>query len=109
MPGFCDGAMIIPADMPNLKPEHLNNMIKAFKKGNGRQLIVSQSKGVRRNPVIWGKDLYDFADIVPENADLRPVFIEHSDYTQIVNFKKENEAFDVNYVSDIESMERAQK
>ena len=109
VPGFCDGAMIIPADMPNLKPEHLNAMIKAFKKGNGRQLIISQSKGVRRNPVIWGKDLYDFADIVPENADLRPVFIEHSDYTRLVDFKKENEAFDVNYVSDIETMEKEEK
>lgn len=109
VPGFCDGAMIIPADMPNLKPEHLNAMIKAFKKGNGRQLIISQSKGVRRNPVIWGKDLYDFADIVPENADLRPVFIEHSDYTRLVDFKKENEAFDVNYVSDIETMEKDEK
>lgn len=109
VPGFCDGAMIIPADMPNLKPEHLNAMIKAFKKGNGRQLVVSQSKGIRRNPIIWGKDLYDFADIVPENADLRPVFVEHSDYTQLIDFKKEIEAFDVNYVSDIEAMEKAQK
>lgn len=108
VPSFCDGVMIIPADMPNLTPEHLDSLIKAFKKGEGRQLVISEYNSVRRNPLIWGKDLYDFADIVPENADLRPVFMEHADYTKTVPFKKEQEMFDINYPSDIETLIKSQ-
>lgn len=104
VPSFCDGVMIIPADMPNLTPEHLNALIKAFKKGDGRQLVISEFNSVRRNPLIWGKDLFDFADIVPENADLRPIFMEHADYTKTVAFKNEEEQADVNYPSDIEAL-----
>lgn len=104
VPSFCDGVMLIPADMPNLTPEHLNALIKAFKKGEGRQLIVSEFNSIRRNPLIWGKDLYDFADIVPENADLRQIFMEHSDYIKTVAFKNEEEFFDITYPSDIETL-----
>lgn len=108
VPSFCDGVMLIPADMPNLKPEHLNALVKAFRKGEDRQLVISEYNSVRRNPLIWSRDLYDFADIVPENADLRPIFMEHSDYIKTVAFKSEEELFDVTYPSDIETLIKKQ-
>ena len=107
VPGFCDGVILIPADMPNITPEYINEMIKSFQKGEGRQLVIASRHGIKCNPVIWGKDLYEFADVVPENADLRPVFIEHSDYTKLVEVKDENIVFDVNYPSDIETAQKA--
>lgn len=109
VPGFCDGAMIIPADMPNITTTHLNAMIAAFDKKNPRQIVVSVADGVKHNPVIWGRDLYTYADLVPENANLRPVFIEHADYTKTVKFKNKKEAFDVTYPSDIETLQKVQK
>lgn len=109
IPSFCDGVMIIPADMPQISTEYLNKMIDTFKKGEGRQLIISEYQETKCNPLIWGKDLYDFADIVPENADLRPIFMEHSDYIQLVDVIDEKEIFDVNFPSDIETLIKAQK
>ena len=106
VPGFCDGAMIIPADMPNLSSADLNKLIASFKKGQEKQLSLFAYKGVKSNPVIWSKALYDKADIVPENAHLRPVFMEHADYTNIVELKDAGKLLDVNYPSDLEKAVR---
>lgn len=106
VPSFCDGVLLLPADMPNITAEYINKMIKNFDKGKGRQVIMGMTDGVKRNPIIWGKDLYDYADIVPENAELRPVFIEHSDYTKLVEAKEKDILFDVNYPNDIEILQK---
>ena len=102
VPNFCDGAMIIPADMPNLTAKELNKLISSFKKNQEKQLCVLSHKGVKANPIIWSRELYDKADIVPENAQMRPVFLEHSDYTKTVEISDANKLFDVNYPSDVE-------
>ena len=104
VPGFCDGAMIIPADMPNVTAADVNKLIASFKKGSEKQLCVFSYKGVKSNPIIWSKSLYDKADIVPENAALRPVFMEHADYTNIVEVKSADKLLDVNFPSDLEKV-----
>jgi len=104
VPDFCDGAMLIPADMPNLEASDLNKLISSFKKTEENQLCMFNCKGVKHNPVIWSKSLYSKADIVPENSHLRAVFVEHSDYTNFVNIKDTNKVLDVNYPSDIEKV-----
>lgn len=101
VPSFCDGALLIPADMPCLNSAYLNKMIKSFDKNNHRQLCVSSFEGGKHNPVIWGKDLYRQADLVPENAHLRGVFLEHSDYTKLVE-ADESACVDINFPYDIE-------
>ncbi len=106
VPGFCAGAVLIPADMPNITAEHINKMIDVFSKEKGKSLVVSTYKGSRQNPILWSKDLFDNADIVPENAHIRPVFMEHSDYTKNVDIKNAEEIFDVNFPSDIEKLTR---
>lgn len=102
VPSFCDGAILIPADMPNISKEHIDDMIKNFKKGKGKQVIMSMCEGKKINPIIWSKELYDFADIVPENAHLRPVFVEFADYTKTIEIKDKKEALDITYPLDLE-------
>ena len=102
VPSFCDGVMLIPADMPNISAEHINDMIKKFQKGKGKQVIMSMYEGKKINPIIWSKELYDYADIVPEKSDLRPVFVEFADYTQTVEIKDKKEALDITYPLDLE-------
>ena len=107
VPSFCDGAILIPADMPNITKEHIDNMIKNFKKGKGKQVIMSMCEGKKINPIIWSKELYDFADIVPENAHLRPVFVEFADYTKTIEIKDKKEALDITYPLDLEEYAKA--
>lgn len=104
VPGFCEGTVIIPADMPNLTAADIDKLLSAFKPGVEKQVCVFANKGVKSNPVIWSKALYERADIVPENANLRPVFVEHADYTTVVEVKNAQKLLDVNFPSDIDKV-----
>ena len=101
VPSSCDGALLIPADMPNITAEYLNRMIKSFNKGKERQLLVSAYGGHKYNPVLWSSDLYPTADLVPEDSHLRQVFLEHSDYLSLVESDAET-CLDVNFPNDLE-------
>ena len=106
VPAFCDGALILPADMPNIDAKFIDKLIAAFKKGQEKQLCIASWKGVKHNPIIWSKALYGVADLVPENADLRPVFMEHEDYTTLVEAPSAETLWDVTFVSDIEKLSK---
>ncbi len=103
VPSSCDGALLLPADMPNVSAEYLNRMIKSFDKGKEKQLLVSAYGGHKHNPVLWSKELYATADLVPEDSHLRQVFLEHSDYLDMVESDAET-CFDVNYPNDLERL-----
>ena len=104
VPAFCDGALLLPADMPNVDAKFIDKMIASFNKKQEKQLCIASWKGVKHNPVIWSKALYGVADLVPENADLRPVFMEHEDYTTLVEAPSAETLWDVTYVSDVEKL-----
>lgn len=104
VPNFCNGAMIIPADMPNLTAADLNKLIAKFKPDAEKQVVMFSCHGVKSNPIIWSQSLFDKADIVPENAQMRPVFMEHSDYTVLVDIKDRNKLLDVTFAADIASL-----
>ena len=105
VPNFCDGVLLLPADMPNITPQFINKMIKQFDKKTEKQVVTAALNGVKSNPVIWNRSLYDVADLVPENAELRPVLIEHSDYTKTVK-GDEYILLDVNYPNDLEQLNK---
>lgn len=104
VPGFCDGAILLPADMPEITADDLNRMIAAFQSGEEKQLVLFKNQGIKKNPVLWSKALYNQADIVPENADIRPVFVEHSDYTVLLEEEDSAKFLDVNFPSDLEKL-----
>lgn len=106
VPGFCDGAVIIPADMPNINARFLDKMVASFKRGQEKQVCMASWQGVKYNPILWSKALFGVADIVPENADLRPVFMEHEDYTKLIEVPSEQMLWDVNFASDIEKLSK---
>lgn len=104
VPNFCDGVIILPADMPNITDEHLNKMIDVFDKSKNKQLVMTSYKDTKNNPILWSNTLYDVADVVAENSDIRPIFMEHVDYTKYVEVKNEDEVFDVNFPVDVEKI-----
>lgn len=104
VPAFCKGAVIIPADMPNLTAADINKLIAAFNPEEEKQLcFFSCGKESKSNPVLWSASLFDRADLVPENSAQRAVFAEHADYTTIVKIRDCNKLLDVNYPIDIET------
>ena len=86
--------------------DNLNKLIAAFKKNKARQVIITAFHGVKHNPLLWSRELFDEADLVPENAAIRSVFMEHEDYTTLINAGNEKLILDVNYPVDVESVEK---
>ena len=101
VPSSCDGAILLPADMPYITETEINKLISKFDKTQEKQVCVLSNKGVKSNPVLWSKSLYHKADIVPENAALRAVFVEHADYTKQIEIKDKKKLVDVNLPSDV--------
>jgi molybdenum cofactor cytidylyltransferase len=62
LPRECDGAFIVPADMPNLTAEVLLRLAEAFEGTGGTSVVVPvTAEGGQRNPVLWPRGL--FADL----------------------------------------------
>jgi molybdenum cofactor cytidylyltransferase len=101
VPSSCDGAILLPADMPYITETEINKLINKFDKTKEKQVCVLSNKGVKSNPVLWSKALYHKADIVPENAGMRAVFVEHADYTKQIEVKDKKKLVDVNLPSDV--------
>lgn len=106
IPSFCEGALIMPADMPNITAEDINKLIKSFKRGEEKQLCMFTHHGIKSNPVIWSSALFDKADIVPEESQLRPIFMEHSDYTNYLEIADDDKFLDVTFPADIEQLQK---
>lgn len=106
IPNFCDGVILLPADMPNITPQHLANMVKKLDKRKNKQLIITAFEGVKRNPILWSKDLMKFGEIIPENSSLRLTLVAFEDFTDLIEVKDEKEILDVDFPADIEKLRK---
>lgn len=106
VPSSCDGAILLPADMPYIEAGELNKLIGKFDRTAEKQVCMPANKGIKSNPVLWSRALYDKADIVPENAAMRAVFVEHADYTKTVEVKDIKKLRDVNFPNDVEEFQK---
>ena len=108
VPTSCEGAVLLPADMPYVGAAEINKLIAKFNPAVEKQVCVLTNKGVKSNPILWSKALYDKADIVPENAASRVVFAEHSDYTVTVEVKDKSKLRDLNFKNDLEEYAKSE-
>ena len=108
IPSSCDGAILLPADMPNITASDINKLINKFDKNQEKQICLLANRGIKSNPILWSRSLYDRADIVPENSHLRTVFVEHADYTNIVEIRDKKKLLDVNFPNDIKEFSKHQ-
>ena len=77
------------------------NIIIVIDKNKEKAICVFTNKGVKNNPILWSKSLYQKAQIIPENAHMRVVLMEHSDYIKNVEIKDEKKFLDINYASQL--------
>lgn len=106
VPGFCRGVLLIPADMPNITDSYLNKMIKALSAEEKPQVLFSTVKGIKKNPVLWSRELYDRADIAPEDTDLRTVFMDVADFSKNIEVKNPKDLLDITFPNDIAELQK---
>lgn len=78
----CDGALIVPADMPALTPAMVERLAAAFRDGAGRLVTHFVIDGAPRPPVIWPRAL--FAELTALDGDRsgRHVLARHAGIAQ---------------------------
>ncbi len=89
---FCDGVLIMLADMPAVTTENLMDLARAFRQEGGRCVVRSVSGGKRGNPVILPRAVFDAvlrlegdvgARAIIENSGLPVIDIEIGDAAHI--------------------------
>ena len=61
-------------------------------------------KGAKFNPVLWSRELFKHADIIPEESNIRVIFPQHEDYTVKVETSNKKQLLDITYRGDIENL-----
>jgi molybdenum cofactor cytidylyltransferase len=61
VPNDCDGALILLGDMPRVTPADLDRLIAAFAAHRDCPAVVPTSRGVRGNPVLLSRALFEAA------------------------------------------------
>lgn len=72
-----DGLLVVLADMPGIRSEHLDAMIAAFRHEQGRAIVRAVSDGKRGNPVILPASTFDAVSKLTGDIGARPI-IERS-------------------------------
>lgn len=72
-----DGLLVLLADMPGIRAEHVDRMIEAFRREQGRAIVRAVSAGKRGNPVILPATTFDAIAKLTGDIGARPI-IERS-------------------------------
>lgn len=72
-----DGLLVVLADMPGIRTAHLDAMIAAFRRENGKAIVRAVSAGKRGNPVILPASTFDAIAKLTGDIGARPI-IERS-------------------------------
>lgn len=95
-------AVVLPADMPAFAAEYIDMLIDAFDaKADRKPVCVPTYKGVRHNPVLWPRDLFNVVKLVPEDSQWMPALIEHSDYIKELPLDDDLPITDINTWGDL--------
>ena len=68
-----DGLLVVLADMPGIRREHLDEMIAVFRREQGRAIVRAVSGGKRGNPVILPASTFDAVTKLTGDIGARPV------------------------------------
>lgn len=72
-----DGLLVVLADMPGIRSEHIDEMVGIFRREQGRAIVRAVSGGKRGNPVILPASTFDAITKLTGDIGARPI-IERS-------------------------------
>ncbi|MGH1419228.1 MAG: nucleotidyltransferase family protein [Hyphomicrobiaceae bacterium] len=82
-----DAALIVPADMPEISPELINLLIKAFEDRGGESVFVPVDAGGRqRNPVLWPRKLFRELEGLDGASGAKPLIKAHKDVVETLTW-----------------------
>ncbi len=79
LPPDVDGAAVVLADMPLLRPRHIDNLIAAFDPDEGRAICIPVHDGRRGHPVLLARRFFTEVMALAGDVGARRVVAEHDD------------------------------
>lgn len=73
----CDGALVLPADMPALSSGLVARLIAAFAARNGEAIVFAQIEGAQRPPVLWPRALFGELAALEGPGGGKPLIARH--------------------------------
>jgi molybdenum cofactor cytidylyltransferase len=94
LPDDTSGAIIMVADQPFLKTEHLELMIQYFKKNGSNEIVVLSRKGEPRNPALIPRQLFSSLDELTGDSGAR-MLMKKSDRLHLLDLEDSDVFLDV--------------
>ena len=95
-----DGVIICLGDMPLIKSQHIDSIIRAFDPTEGRSICVPIHGRKRGNPVLWGKEYFEEILAIKGDAGAKHLLEKYSD--QIIEVQIDTEGI----LIDVDTPER---
>ncbi|MSP51407.1 MAG: 4-diphosphocytidyl-2C-methyl-D-erythritol kinase [Alphaproteobacteria bacterium] len=106
LPTGSAATLVCLADMPEIKPHHLNRLIESFKPSEGRTICVPTRRGKRGNPVLWGADYFNELKQVSGDVGARHLIGEYADQVYEVVMDDDAIFLDLDTPDALESFRR---
>lgn len=90
-----DGAMICLADMPWVRPEHLDALMRVFDPADGRSICAPVYGRRRGNPVVWAASYFGQIDEITGDVGARDLLARHVACVHEIVFEDSGVARDI--------------
>ncbi len=94
-----DGVMILPGDMPFIKPETINYLVENFQKNPG-SIIIPVFQDRKGHPIFFNKSLFPNILNIPEDMGLREVIKENIEKVLYVDVSDQGILIDLDRPED---------
>jgi len=103
-----DAVMFILGDQPFVTHEVIDTLIEKYKQSCA-QICVPYCKGIRRNPVIFSKPMFDKLYMVKGDKGARDVIDMNKELTYVTEFESEINFADVDTLDDVNELQEIKK
>jgi molybdenum cofactor cytidylyltransferase len=102
LPARCDAALVLLADMPGIRAEHIDRLIGAFEWEPA--IVVPVRAGRRGNPVLWPRDLFGEMMALHGDTGARGLIEAHRDRVRAVQMDTDAIFIDVDTIEALDAL-----
>lgn len=101
LPENAPGALIVLGDMPLVKPETIDRLLRAHKEAEGKKILVPVFNSQRGNPVLWDREVFSNLLGLTQDAGGREIFRKNPGMVKEVPVDDPGILFDVDVAEDL--------
>lgn len=106
LPPSTEAVLIIPADMPEMTPKLIKELIKVFEENDGRKIVCPTTPdGSQRNPVIWPKFFFPHLEALKGQKGGKHLFPQYPECVVTVPIMETKAFIDIDTPEDLKAFQ----